>query len=124
MAKGRAKHDEYKDALSLLGKDLARRAGRKCELTGESGRLLTYDLEEARPEPELDEVVLVCEKVIDHLEGRNLHPNELHYLNEAVWSSEKPVRRAAIRILEQIDEPWAQDAIDNARMMDENEQED
>jgi len=118
MAKGREKHDEYQAALQGLGRDLARRAKSRCELSDEPGSLVTFDLEGPKVEPSLGHVVLVSSVVADHLEGRNLKGAALHYLNTAVWSDVSAVRRAAIRILEQVDEPWARDAIDNARMMD------
>ena len=44
MAKGLLKHQERKSALSLLGKDLARRARSKCELCEASGVPLTLSL--------------------------------------------------------------------------------
>ena len=119
MAKGKQKHQNYLDALSLLGKDLARRARSKCELSGEPGSLHTIDLEGSDTEPSLDHVVLVSETVKTHLEGRHLDERgPLRYLEEAVWNPEPAVRRAACRILEQIDAPWAQEAIDNASSMD------
>ncbi len=118
MAKGRDKHDAYLDALNGLGKDLARRARSKCELSEESGPLQIFDLEGPKVEPSLDHVVMVCPLVFDHLEGRQLKSETLHYLQTAVWSEITPVRRAAVRILEQIDEPWAEEAIENAKMID------
>jgi protein PhnA len=122
MAKGRDKQDAYEAALQRLGRDLARRAKSKCELTGASGTLRTVDLEGPKVEPDLDHVVLVSPLVSDHLKGRGLqNRNELHYLESAVWSDLSPVRRAAIAILSQIDEPWAEEAIENANMMEANE---
>jgi len=119
MAKGRQKHQDYIDALSLLGKDLARRAKSKCELSGEPGTLGPFDLEGAPTEPELEHVVLVSPLVREHLEGRGLDDRDaLRYLESSVWSPEPVIRRASIRILEQIKQPWADEAIENARSMD------
>lgn len=119
MAKGLERHQEYVDALNLLGKALARRARSRCELSGESGTLGAFDLIGAPTEPSLEHVLLVCPAVRDHLEGRNLGDRDaLRYLDEAVWSTEPVVRAAAVRILEQIDAPWAHDALENARSMD------
>ena len=48
MAKGYDGNQARIEALSLLGKDLARRAKSKCELSGESGvPLKTYEVEPA-----------------------------------------------------------------------------
>lgn len=117
MATGRDRHDAYLAALAALGRDLARRARSKCELTGTAGSLVTIDLEGSDVEPDLEHVVLVSPHVAEHLAGRNLD-EALHYLEQAVWSPEPAVRRAAVRILKQVDEPWSRDAIDNARVMD------
>ncbi len=118
MAKGKQKHQDYLDALSLLGKDLARRAKSKCELSGAPGSLKTYDLEDSSIEPSLDHVILVSHEVFEHLEGRHLEDrNALRYLEEAVWNPNPAIRRAACSILERIDEPWAQTAIENAQSM-------
>ena len=105
MAKGRQKHQDYLDALSLLGKDLARRAHSKCELSGVPGSLDMFDLEDSSVEPDLDHVVLVCEDVRQLLEANKVtRPRDtLRFLEEAVWK---------------IDEPWAREAIENARSMD------
>lgn len=119
MAKGRAKQDAYEAALQALGKDLARRAKSRCELSGERTSLTIYDLEGSKAEPSLAHVVMVSDTVLDHLAGKNLKRQELHYLDTAVWSELAPVRRTAVRVLEQIDETWARDAIDNAHSMDD-----
>ena len=120
MAKGRQQHQDYLDALSLLGKDLARRARSKCELSGVSGSLKAFDLEDSSVDPDLDHVVLVCDEVHTLLGANKVdRPRDtLRYLEEAVWNTEVAVRRAAVRILEKLDEPWAREAIDNAKSMD------
>jgi len=118
MATGKQKHQEYQDAVARLGRDLARRAGSACELSGETGGLVAYDLDGPTVEPDLDHFVLVAPTFARALDGQILDPKALRVLEAAVWSDQAPVRRAAVRILEQLDEPWARDAIDNAAMMD------
>ena len=117
MAKGQQKHQAYLDALSLLGKDLARRAKSKCELSEESGSLVTYDLEGSDSEPSLEHVLLVSPQVQHYLDGGKFETESLRYLENVVWSTEPAIRRAAIKLLERIEAPWAHDAIDNARSM-------
>ncbi len=118
MARGLDKHKEYVDALNLLGKQLARRAKSKCELSGEPGTLQAFDLIGEPTEPDLEHVLLVSPVVREHLEGKNLEQRDpLRYLDEAVWSTEGAVRAAAVRILEQIDAPWAREAIESALSM-------
>ena len=123
MARGREKHEAYQQALNLLGKDLARRARSRCELSEERGSLVIYDLEDSSVEPSLEHVIMVSPTVKEHLDGKNLEGNNTRYLENAVWSELPAVRRAAIRILEQVNEIWAREALDNARMMDSTMQE-
>jgi len=119
VAKGREKHQAYLSALNLLGKTLARRAKSKCELSQEPGTLEIFDLEGPDTEPDIDHLVLVCPQVIDHLNGKGLEDGSIHYLETAVWSTEIAIRKAAIRILERINEGWAHEAIENAKSMGE-----
>jgi protein PhnA len=123
MASGREKQIAYREALSQIGKDLARRAKSKCELSGKRGSLVTVDLCEGDYEPVLATVVLVCAEVAEHIAGRALN-EPLHYVNDAVWSPEPAVRLAAERILVQIEAPWARDALDNVRLMNASSEED
>jgi protein PhnA len=123
MATGREKKIAYREAMTRLGKDLARRAKSKCELSGERGGLVAVDLHESEQSPELSSVILVCSEISEHLAGRGLD-GPLHYLNDAVWSTEPSVRLAAETILVQIDAPWARDALDNVRLMNASTGED
>ena len=118
MAKGREKHQAYLDALSILGKDLARRARSKCELSEESGSLQIYDLEGPDVDPDLNHTLLVCAEVAAHLDSSSVSKGNFHYLENAVWSTEPAIRRAAVRILEKIDQSWAHQAIENAQSME------
>ena len=118
MAKGREKHQAYKDALNLLGKELARRAGRRCELSEVSGPLVIHDLEGAKVVPDLDHVLLVSPMMKESLDGGRIDENAMRCLENAVWSPLSAVRRAAVSILERIDAPWASDALEYASTMD------
>ena len=118
MAKGREKHEAYQDALNQLGKDLARRAGRRCELSEVPGTLVIHDLEGVKVSPHLDHVLLVSPTLKASLDGGPIDENAVRYLENAVWSPLQVVRRAAVQPLERIDSPWAADAIDNARNME------
>lgn len=117
MAKGRDKHQAYLDALNLLGKDLARRAKSKCELLGDNDDLRAYDLSGGEDEPSLDHVVLICAKARAALDGKVRDANDLRALETIVWSDLLPVRIAASRILEKLDEDWAREALENAKTM-------
>ena len=117
MAKGREKHQAYQDALNLLGKALARRAGRRCELSEVPGTLVIHDMEGATVTPHMDHVLLVSPTLKASLDGGGIDESAVRCLENAVWSPLPVVRRAAVQLLERIDAPWASDAIENARTM-------
>ena len=121
MAKGRDKHQAYQDALNRLGKDLARRAGRRCELSEVPGTLVIHDLEGPKVEPDLEHVLLVSPVLKISLDGGPIDESAVRCLENAVWSPLPVVRRAAVLLLERIDAPWAIDAVENARTMDQDE---
>ena len=117
MAKGRDKHQAYLNAVNVFGKALARRAGRKCELSEASGPLVIHDLEGVKVEPDLAHLLLVSETMKSFLDGSPIVETELRCLETAVWSTEIAVRRAAVQLLEHVNAPWAKAAIENAEMM-------
>ena len=117
MARGRDKHQAYTQALQLLGKTIMRRSKRRCELSDEAGELVIYDLEDPRDEPLLDEVVHISPRMRDLLDGAPVDAAELRCLETVVWSEHLPVRRAAVMLLERVDEPWAREAIEATEMM-------
>ena len=121
MARGKEEHQAYLAALSGLGRELARRSRSRCELSGEKGRLEPFDLLGPTADPDLDHVLLVSAEVAEHLQGKGLDRDVLRYTENAVWNESPLIRRAAVRILENLDQPWARDAIENARSMDDME---
>lgn len=118
MAKGYDTNQERRQALSLFGKDLARRAKSKCELTQESGvSLVTYEVPPVPKEPEFDRCLLVSEAVLAQLEKPStIRPDEWRHLSEVIWSDLPPVQIMAHRLLRHLakEEPWAQGLLDEA----------
>ena len=118
MAKGYDTNQERKQALSLLGKDLARRAKSKCELTQTSGvSLVTYEIPPVPNEPEFERCLLVSESVFAQLtKPSTLRAGEWRRLSEVIWSDIPAVQAMALRILRHLapSEPWAQSLIDEA----------
>jgi protein PhnA len=94
MAKGYDTNQERKQALSLLGKDLARRAKSKCELTQASGvPLVTYELPPVPNDPEFERCLLVSEDVLAQLnKPSKLRADEWRHLSELIWSAFRPCR--------------------------------
>jgi protein PhnA len=111
MARGLDKHRERLEAIAFWGKDLARRAGRTCELCGSADDLRPFDLD-PDVEPELDTLVLACETCREVLGGGEADPRAMRFLEAVVWSDVAPVTAAARRMLASIDEDWARDALD------------
>ncbi len=122
MAKGYDTNQQRKEALSLLGKDLARRAKSKCELTGESGvSLTTYEVPPVPSEPDFERCVMLSSTVIEALENpKKIVASEWRILGEQIWSDIVPVQIIAVRMLSYIakSEHWAQEMLDNAYLDD------
>jgi len=111
MAKGKAKHQARLDEISLLGKDLARRANRKCELCEGKGDLRPYD---SAPDdaPSMDTLALLCERCRAIAEGRDDPQETLRFLENAIWSPIPAVGGTARAVLRRVDAPWARAALD------------
>ena len=116
MAKGYEIHQARMMALQGLGKDLARRAKSKCELTGAAGvSLRSYEVPPVGEEPDIERTLLLCEQCHEMLE----HPKRLsgrtwQCLAEAVWSDMPAVQVVAWRLLHELAtrEDWAREVLD------------
>ena len=111
MARGLDKHKAHLDAVAAFGKDLARRAGRKCELCEESDDLRPYETEPDE-DPALDTLVLLCSRCREVLGGRKDDPRTLRFLEGAVWSEVAIVATTARTMLVQVDADWARDTLE------------
>ena len=111
MAKGKEKHQAHLDAIGLLGKDLARRANRKCELCEGKDDLRAYDTE-PQDEPSMDTIALFCARCRAVSEGRVDPPAGLRFLEGAIWSPYPGVAKTARSMLVGVDADWARAAMD------------
>lgn len=111
MAKGKEQHEARQQAIAFWGKDLARRAKRKCELCEEGGDLRPLDTAPDR-EPELDTLALLCERCREVAAGRIDDPRTLRFLEAAVWSEVPAVAQTARTMLERVDAAWARNTLD------------
>ncbi len=123
MAKGFDTHQERQNALTLFGKDLARRSKSCCELSTESGvPLKIYEIHPVPKEPNFELCLFLSEQTIQQLEKpkKHLQANQWRHLGELIWSEIPQVQLMAVRILQYIakDQPWAQDIIDEAYLED------
>ena len=123
MAKGYDQHQQRQLNLSAFGKDLARRAKSKCELSGASGvPLHIYEVPPAPAEPDPGRCLMLCEEVIDQLNKPSLiAPDQWRGLGELIWSEIPAVQIMACRVLTYIaqQENWAQDILDEAYLDEE-----
>ena len=116
MAKGHEVHQQRLAALQAIGKDLARRAKSKCEITGESGvPLRPYEVPPVAGEPDLERTLLLseaCHAVLDHPD--RLAGREWQCLAEMVWSDFPAQQVVAWRMLNELAkrEDWAREALD------------
>ncbi|BCU79781.1 hypothetical protein [Luteolibacter sp. LG18] len=122
MAKGYEIHQARAAALQALGKDLARRAKSKCELTGAAGvPLRAYEVPPVGAEPDLDRTLLVSEPCLEALERpKSLAGQEWRCLVETVWAELPAAQVVAWRMLKVLAarEDWARDALDEVFLDD------
>lgn len=116
MAKGYELHQARMMALQGMGKDLARRAKSRCELTGAAGvPLRAYEIPPVPEDPDIERTLLIsqeCHEMLEcpgHLAGRHWQ-----CLAEAVWSEMPAVQVVAWRMLNELAkrEDWAREVLD------------
>jgi protein PhnA len=116
MGKGFENHQARVSALQALGKDLARRAKSKCEITGAAGvPLRAYELPPVPVEPELGRILLLSEACHEVLENpKRLAGREWQCLAEVVWSESPAVQVLAWRMLHRLSqrEDWAREVLE------------
>ena len=116
MAKGHETHQARILALQGMGKDLARRAKSKCELTGAAGvPLRPYEVPPVGALPDLDRTLLVSEACLEVLEHpARLKGREWQCLAETVWSELPATQVVAWRMLNRLakTEDWAREVIE------------
>ncbi|WP_422449756.1 MULTISPECIES: phnA protein [unclassified Endozoicomonas] len=126
MAKGLLKHQERQSALSMLGKDLARRAKSKCELCEASGVPLSiHEVEPVPGEPDHDHCLMLCETCKTQLEQpKRLEPNHWRCLTKSIWSQIPAVQVVSLRLLRKLSErqDWAIEALEHAYLEPDIEQ--
>lgn len=116
MGKGYETHHARVTALQAIGKDLARRAKSKCELTGAAGvPLRAYEVPPVSGDPELERTLLISEACHEVLGNpKRLAGREWQCLAEVVWSELPAVQVVAWRMLNRLAqrEDWAREVIE------------
>jgi len=111
LSKGREKIEARKQAIAFFGKALARRASKRCELCETGGSLTPYDTR-PKDEPELEHLLLLCDRCHKMMTGSIGDPREYRFLESAVWSETLVVSETAKACLRQVDADWARDTLD------------
>ena len=108
-----------------LGKDLARRAKSKCELTGASGvPLRPYEVPPVGEDPDIERTLLISEACHEVLENpKRLKGREWQCLAEVVWSEMPAVQVVAWRMLNELAkrEDWAREVMEELFLDEEVE---
>jgi len=116
MAKGYELHQARMMALQGMGKDLARRAKSRCEITGAAGvPLWPYEVPPVGAAPDIDRTILIsesCHEMLEHPE--RLRGREWQCLAETVWSDLPAAQVTAWRMLRELAkrEDWAREALE------------
>ncbi len=126
MSRGHEKHQQRLEQLSFLGKSLVRRSGAKCELCSHAHETLhSVEIKPVPLVPSEDHTLFLCETCKGAVEGGNLHAQEMHYLEEMVWSDLPVLQVAALRLcrkLKEAGEPWAAELLENVYLSPEVEE--
>ena len=126
MAKGYEMNQARVWALRGLGKDLARRAKSRCELTGVSGvPLFPYEVPPVPNDPDIDRILLISEDCLRALESpKSLAGQEWRPLAETVWSTLPAAQVTAWRMLTVLAsrEDWARTVLEEVFLDPEIEQ--
>ncbi len=116
MAKGYELHQLRMMVLQGMGKDLARRAKSRCEITGASGvKLFPYEVPPVPAEPDIERTILVSEPCLEMIEHpERMKGREWQCLSEAVWSDLPAVQVTAWRMLRELAkrEDWARETLE------------
>jgi hypothetical protein len=118
MAKGYQANKDRQEAVSLLGKQIGKRAAFKCEWCGSKEDLRLWDYKPER-EPEPATLALLCGRCRNLAEGQKPDLNELRSIRDALWSDIPAVAEGAAHVLATCKEPWAREAIDESFIAEE-----
>ena len=113
MAKGEKLHREHLDAVNLLGKQVAKRAGFACEWCGGGEELRLWEYRPDR-EPTPDDLALLCAGCRELQGSKSADPHRLRPIRNALWSEVSAVSGGASIVLARCREPWAREAIEES----------
>lgn len=117
MAKGYDEHQQRKNELNFLAKDLVRRSRAKCELCEADGVKLTVF--EVPPKSDLvtaDQCLFICDTCREQIENpKRVDSDHWRCLNNAIWSEIPAVQIMSARMLKRLaNEHWAVELLEQA----------
>jgi len=125
MAKGYEINKKRQDNLNILGRELARRSGSKCELCLSAGvRLNVFEIPPVSGDPDSERCVFICDKCISGIFEPAKLNDHWRCLNESIWSEIKSVKIISAIILKKIsvEKSWAADIMDEVYFDEEDEE--
>ncbi|RZN84246.1 MAG: PhnA protein [Winogradskyella sp.] len=96
-------------------KELKKRSNNQCELCSASENLSVYDVPNAR-----DTAIYACNSCVEQLEdSEKIEANHWRCLNDSMWSEHDAVKIMAWRMLNRVNQPWAEDMLGMMYMEDD-----
>jgi protein PhnA len=124
MAKGYEVNKRRQEELNILGRELARRSGSKCELCLSAGvRLNVFEIPPSSGDPDSDRCVFICDACSSGIFEPVKLNDHWRCLNDSIWSEVKPVKILSAIILKKISDKnsWASDIMDEVYLDEEDE---
>ncbi len=124
MAKGYEVNKKRQEELNILGRELARRSGSKCELCLSAGvRLNVFEIPPVTGDPDSERCVFICDTCISGISEPLKLNDHWRCLNESIWSEIKPVKILSAVILGKIADKksWAGDILEEVYIDDEDQ---
>ena len=96
-----------------LERELHKRSGSVCELSGETENLRVYEVPKS-PGKGVDTAILISQTCLEQIENPDsMDPNHWRCLNDSMWSEVPAVQVMAWRLLNRLRaEGWPQDLLD------------
>ncbi|MDT0558991.1 PhnA domain-containing protein [Ichthyenterobacterium sp. W332] len=102
-----------------LERELQKRSGSKCELSGEVENLSVFIIPDIK-ENGLKSALYASKTCIDQMnDSETIDPNHWRCLNDSMWSEHNAVKIMAWRMLNRIKADWPQDLLDMMYLEDE-----
>lgn len=96
-------------------KELKQRSNNQCELCGATDNLSVYDVPNAKVM-----VIYACHTCIEQMEdSEKIEANHWRCLNDSMWSEHEAVKIMAWRMLNRVNQSWAEDMLGMMYMEDD-----